>query len=490
VSRRIIVLAWLSPPGHKGCMTAFLLVVFDGLRPDMVRPDTTPHLWHFAAEGLRFAHARSVFPSETRVCTAAIATGCYPNRHGLVANRMPHPTDPQRSVDTGDISVLRALEQELGAPLLEEPTLAERLARAGRSFAVLSSGTTGHTFVLNPRAEENDQLVLSAHGAIASSARGRALLATLDPLPAEASAIARSEWIAEVFRTRLLPEPPDATILWLAEPDTTAHYGGLGSPAQWEALRRADAAFGRIVADWQAGPQRERLQIAVASDHGHATISGRVSVAAALARQREFAGCLVLSGASGGIIVPDQAPDRIAAVARWLMHQDWCGSVFAPDLIDLPDGVLPRSALLSDHRRAAPVLFTLRADGRMSAAGLPGTILHDGGLERGAGIHGGLSRAELRTVLLMGGSRIRKGLSEFPAGIVDIAPTVLALLGLPGAETMDGRILGEAIDGMAAPEGARTSETWEAAGAGYAQRLSRLRLGEHVWLDEGGRAIP
>jgi hypothetical protein len=136
------------------------------------------------------------------------------------------------------------------------------------------------------------------------------------------------------------------------------------------------------------------------------------------------------------------------------------------------------------------VLFTLRSDGRPSAAGLPGTILYDGALERGAGIHGGLSRAELRTLLLFGGSRIRPGSSEVPAGIVDIAPTVLALLGLPGAATMDGRILSEAIDGLDPPTAARTSETWEAAGAGYAQRLSRLRLGEHVWLDEGGRALP
>jgi arylsulfatase A-like enzyme len=474
-------------------MTALLLVVFDGLRPDMVRPDTTPHLARFAAEGMRFAHARSVFPSETRVCSASIATGCYPNRHGLVANRMPHPADPLQTLDTGDITLLREVEQQLGAPILEEPTLAERLAAAGRSCAVLSSASPGQTFLLNPRADALDHLVLSAHGPIGSSRRGREMLATLPPIPLPAPdgrAIERTEWIAEAFRTRLLPAPPDLSILWFSEPDTTSHYGGLGSPAQWEVLRRADAAFGRIVAEWQAGPQRERLQIAVASDHGHATVSGRVSVQAALGRHREFAECLVLPGASGGIVVPGNAPDRIAGVARWLMHQDWCGSVFAPDLIDLPDGVLPRSALMSDHRRAAPVLFTLRTDARMSAVGLAGTSLFDGGLERGAGVHGGLSRAEMRTVLLFGGTRIRSGISECPAGIVDLAPTALALLGLAGAETMDGRVFGEAIEGMEAPTAARTSETWEAAGAGYAQRLSRLRLGEHVWLDEGGRALP
>jgi arylsulfatase A-like enzyme len=469
-------------------MTAFLLVVFDGLRPDMVRPDTTPHLARFAARGMRFASARSVFPSETRVCTASIATGCHPRRHGLVANRMAHPSDPARSVDTGDIAVLRALEQEIGEPVLEMPTLADRLARAERGCAVLSSGTTGHTFLLNPHADANGQLVLSAHGAAACSARGRELLSTLDPPPLPS--VERAEWIADTFRTRLLPDPPDLTVLWLCEPDTTAHFAGLGAPAQWAALRRADAAFGRIVADWDAGPQRERLQIMVASDHGHATVSGRIDVRAALSRRPEFADCIVLPGTSGGVLVPGMSADRIAGVARWLMRQDWCGNVFAPDLIDLPDGVLPRSALLSDHRRAAPVVFTLRSDPRASAAGLPGTVWHDGALERGAGTHGGLSRTELRTVLLMAGSRICPGLSEWPAGIVDIAPTVLSLLGLPGGETMDGRVLGEAIEGAGPPDAARTSETWEAASGAYAQRLARLRVGGHVWLDEGGRVGP
>jgi hypothetical protein len=467
-------------------MDSFLLVVFDGLRPDMVRPDTTPNLLRFAAIGTQFAHARSVFPSETRVCSSSVATGCLPRRHGLVANQLAHPLDPSRRLDTGLVEELRALEQETGAPILEVPTLADLLAATGRDCGVLSSGTTGQTFLLNPRADALGQITLSAHGPHACSAAGRRLLAELVPPPKPPAE--RADWIAEVFRTRFLPAPPAATILWLCEPDTTGHFGGLGSAAQIAALRVADAAFGRILDDWQAGPHRERLQVAVASDHGHAGITGHQDVGAALAGVPAFAGCTLLGGSSGGIFAPDGAASRITALAEWLTRQDWCGAVYAADGADLPPGVLPRSALLADHRRAAHVLYTLRTTAGPSAAGLAGTTLFDGGLEVGAGTHGGLSAAEMHIVLMLAGRRIVSGqVSDWPAGLVDLAPTALALLGLAGGAPMDGRVLAEAFAGGAEPIEARAPETWEAAGPGYAQRLARTRLGRHVYIDEGYR---
>jgi phosphonoacetate hydrolase len=459
-------------------MTAFLLVVFDGLRPDMVLPGITPNLLRFAALGTRFAHARSVFPSETRVCSASIATGCHPRRHGLAANQLAHPLRPRESLDTGLVEALRAFEQEAGEPLLEVPTLGAILARAGHECVVLSSGTTGQTHVLNPRADALRQITLSAHGPHACSDAGRRLLATLDPPPAPP--VERAVWIAEVFRTRFLPEPPALTILWLCEPDTSGHYAGLASPGQLAALRTADAAFGRIVDDWQAGPRREELHIAVASDHGHARISGHVDVAAALAGVPAADGCTHLAGSSGGIFVPGADPARISALAEWLMRQDWCGTVYADAQAPLSPGVLQRDLLLADHARAAHVLYTLRAEGDAT--------LFDGELEVGAGTHGGLSAAEMSTVLMLGGSHIaRAAVSHAPAGLTDIAPTVLALLGIGGAERMDGRVLTEALIGSQAPGHSAQPDRIEAAVPGYGQRLHRTRYDDHIYIDEAYR---
>lgn len=458
-------------------MSAFLLVVFDGLRPDMIDARVTPNLVRFGAMGTRLPFARSVFPSETRVCTASVTTGCHPRRHGVVANRIAHPRGGE-AVDTGDAARLRRFEDEIGAPLVEMPTLGERLAAAGRSFAVLSSGSTGQTYVLNPRADALGQITLSAHGVHACSAAGRKLLDKL-PTPAK-PAPDRAEWIAEAFRTQFLPEAPDATVLWLCEPDTSAHYGGLNSSAMQAALRRTDAAFGRILDDWEAGPQRERLQIMVASDHGHTAVTGHRSVGLLLAGTPDSSGCTLVSGSSGGIVVPDGDAHRIVRLAEWFTRQEWCGCVLAAAAADAAEGVLSREVALIEHSRAAHVLFTLRNDEN-------GT-LEDGRLEIGAGTHGGLSRPEMRTVMMLAGSRIRRGwVSDWPAGLPDIAPTMLALLAVPGGGEMDGRVLTEAFADGAEPAENRSPETWEASAAGYSQVLARVRLGRHVWIDGAER---
>jgi arylsulfatase A-like enzyme len=120
---------------------------------------------------------------------------------------------------------------------------------------------------------------------------------------------------------------------------------------------------------------------------------------------------------------------------------------------------------------------------------LPGTTLYDGGLAVGAGTHGGLLAAELHIVMMLAGSAIEaNSLSDWPAGLIDIAPTALALLGIQGGATMDGRVLNEAIAGAPDPIESVSPETWEAHGPGYNQRLARTRIGQHIYLDAGYRS--
>ncbi len=77
-----------------------VVIVWDGMRPDFVTERDSPTLWKLAREGVTFTKHHSVYPTATNVNGAAIATGVYPNRNSLLANREYRPQiDPRKSFD-------------------------------------------------------------------------------------------------------------------------------------------------------------------------------------------------------------------------------------------------------------------------------------------------------------------------------------------------------------------------------------------------------
>ena len=58
----------------------FLIILFDGLRPDLVRADTAPHLHAFRRGWCTLPNAAATFPSETRVQVSSFVTGNFSGR--------------------------------------------------------------------------------------------------------------------------------------------------------------------------------------------------------------------------------------------------------------------------------------------------------------------------------------------------------------------------------------------------------------------------
>ena len=147
-------------------------------------------------------------------------------------------------------------------------------------------------------------------------------------------------------------------------------------------------------------------------------------------------------------------------------------------------GTLPLSAVGLDGPRAPELAYVMRQEDGPDAAGLPGLTLVTGGPPTGGGMHGGLHPAELSTLLAVAAPGAAAGaVDPRPCGILDVAPTVLALLGLPAAG-MDGAPLPLAADGA---EG--ETETLEAARGAFRQRLTRRRgVDGRLALERGGRA--
>ena len=64
----------------------FLVVGFDGLRPDFVTREEMPALAEFVRTSHHWTNYLACFPTETYVNHPTIFSGFRPNRHGIIAN--------------------------------------------------------------------------------------------------------------------------------------------------------------------------------------------------------------------------------------------------------------------------------------------------------------------------------------------------------------------------------------------------------------------
>lgn len=438
-------------------MTRVIMVAMDGLRPDMLDAQETPHLAALAAAGTRFANARSVFPSETRVATPSLITGCRPGGHGMVANTLFDATvAPDRLLRTKLVEDVMGMAQGGESPL-QRPSLAERLAPAGLSFALVSAGTAGAARLLHPAAERLGAFrwnVEDTAGATAAEVRD-----ALGATPAHATPnIPRVDFAGRVLLDHVLPRHrPDVALLWLSEPDISFHWGGLRAEHTRRALAAADAVLGRIVTWRDAQPDAAEIAIVVLSDHGHVTGRGKRCLRTELTRAGFRAGTgmapdvdvVVAPAAAPGLWLRDTA--LAPQIADFLATQDWAGPLLARDPSILPEGrAFPLATLGSAHARSADLVATFAGSEQADEWGLPGFAPFDApDVPEGGGMHGGLHRAELATVLVMQGGPFRRGaVAREAADLTDIVPTVLHALGLP-VEGMEGRPLRGALDAAA-----------------------------------------
>lgn len=435
-------------------MPRFVMIALDGLRPDMVSPAATPNLAALTAAGTRFAQARSVFPSETRVATPSLITGCRPGGHGMVANTLyDAAAAPDRLLRTKLVSDVLAMARGAESPL-QRPSLGERMAEAGLRFALVSAGTAGAARLLHPAADRLDSFrwnVEDTEGATAEAVRQQ-----FGPTPPHAVPnLGRIAHAGRILLERVLPKlRPDVALLWLSEPDIAFHWGGLLSPEARAGLLAADAVVGQVMAWRDAQPDAAEIGIVVLSDHGHVTGRGKLSLAEEL-RRAGFRAGTGMAPDIDVVVAPAAAPGmwfRDAAlapqVADFLATQPWAGPLLARDPSILPEGgAMALSVLGSGHARSADLVATFAGSAEPDEWGLPGFAPFDApDVPEGGGMHGGLHRAELATVLVMQGGPFRAGaVAQQPADLTDIAPTILHLLGL-GHAGCEGRPLAAAWD--------------------------------------------
>lgn len=484
-------------------MTEVLIVVFDGLQPTQVTPELMPNLSRFAEQGVFFANHHPVFPTVTRVNAATIVTGRYPGGHGLAANTMvARDFDPDR--------VLPAMEPELAVMakatgrVLLAPTLADILSGHGREYTAIGVGTSGNAYVHNPRAGVSGGATIHPEFTLPSSLRDR-LESRFGPWPDEAFPnTARFDRALQILTEHILPErAPAVALIWSSEPDKSQHEAGVGSDLGNAALNEADSRFGGLL-DWLESTGRSGdMDVIVLSDHGYSTVSERVDVEAQ-ARNAGFpdgspdesgSGGGVLVAANGGCVlfyVQHSDVDTTHRLATWLMAQPWCGALLSSGATGHIDGALPASLMGPVGPRSPELTMSFRWDSRTNAAGYPGFACSTSGAP-GLGQHGAMTRHEMRNTMIARGPHFKGGFRvDTPSGNVDVAPTVLRILGLSGAQEMDGRVLEEALadgpDGVDWTTESHSAERGLESGV-YRQRIELSRVGETTYVDEGNATL-
>jgi arylsulfatase A-like enzyme len=471
-----------------------LITVWDGLRPDMISERHTPFLYAMSQRGVFCSASHAAFPTATRINSASLASGCYPGKHGIVDNELYAPQlDPDRAISCADWRALQTMADEERERLVSVPTLGERLRQAGAAMVSAGSGSPGTTYLTNP----------TVTGPVVNWALAWPDATQRDVerrfggmLPPESSSSERNRFVFDVAREYLAPtHRPDVMTIWLTEPDHMQHEYGLASPEALAIMKEVDAQVAELIQTLERQADPDGLTCFVLSDHGFNTISTRIDPDAELAaagfgsESNAGDGPVDIVRASNSLYVRGEARERLPDLLRFLASQPWIGALFIrDDLAHLCPAVPPQSATFGFHRRSAEVMFSYAWSADANRWGVPGSVTHPAPI---AAIHGSSSPYAINNTLVAWGAGIKRGVvSQAPCGIVDVAPTVLALLGLRTNSGMDGRVLRELLEAGPAPEQlqVRHMQREERLPTERGTRRQLLHYSDvegHLYLDEG-----
>ncbi len=446
-----------------------LIVVFDGMRPDFVRPQYCPNLYSLATNGVFFRRNHCAYISTTIVNGTVLATGTHPGHNGILANSdFREELNSQTSVGSDILDTLRRADRISGGKYVAVDTVAELIQAAGHYTYI--AGTKSVTLLQDRFLRRDDT---EAHRKSVTLGRGLSLPrgATNQMVKVnEDKAFPRTETTpniaSDTWTTKALIHGlwtngvPKYSLLWLSDPDKTQHAKGVGAPESLAAIEASDKNLGEVFKVLDQKGIREKTDVLVVSDHGFSSVprGGDVPGALRLAglnaqtklENPEPGDVLVVEfGGSVLIYVIDRREDVIRQAATVLQGCDFTGVIFSRMEIE---GTFSLSTVNYPTNGHGPdLVVAMRWMDDPNEFGAPGQMLATSGT-RGTGAHGSLSRFEMNNTLVAAGPSFKRGfVSNTPSGNIDVAPTILHVLGINRPDWMDGRVLREALAGQGGP---------------------------------------
>jgi arylsulfatase A-like enzyme len=501
-----------------------VVVVWDGMRPDFVTEQNTPTLWKLAREGTTFRSHHAAYPSATMVSGTVMVTGVYPGKNGIIANHVYRPDiDPHHAVDVELPPTVKKGDELSGGKYVAVPTIADLVERTGARSVIAAAKTVGLLLDRQFSAGGDVGALSARHGSPPDVKQGTAAPlstrvtlftgqclpgAALDPIterlgPFPSAHLQKDAWTTKALTDVLWKNGvPALSILWLGEPDLTEHETAPGAPAATAAIKSADENLAAVLSVLGERKARETTDVLVVSDHGFSTIRRSIDVRkilneAGFAAKTEFTGepkpgDIMLAGNGGSVLFYVIGHDTTVTrrLVEFLQQSDFAGVIFTKESVE-GTFALEQANIQSDY--APDVVMAFRWDDSKNQFGIPGMIDADWQRAAGKGTHATLSLFDMHSTLVAAGPDFkRRETDDLASGNVDLAPTILQILGIKLPQKMDGRILTEAMT-VAMPSRQPDTKTIEATrhfrSGTWRQSLQISRVGSTIYLDEGNGAF-
>ena len=365
-----------------------VLVSFDGFRHDYLSRYDTPNFDRVANTGAWADALIPVYPSLTFPSHYSIATGLYPERHGIVGNRFFDPVRDEH-YDYRDTATVQDGTWYGGEPIWvtaeTQGMVAAAMLFVGTEAAV---GGVRPTFwtpynARGSRRERVDQVVA---------------------------------WLALPAQTR-----PHLVTLYFSGVDGAGHDAGPASAAVGGAVRQVDSALGRLLDGIGMLPHGDQVSVVVVSDHGMGSVDPDLVID--LGELADLRGTRVVVTGPNATLFVRGGSDRARAVRD-----------------DINDGLRGGRAYLRDE---VPDVLRYRANPRIGdviVVAEAGALIGMGGSSPPPpGMHGWDPRhPDMHGIFLTTGPEIVPGRRVGPVENVHVYPFLARLLHLTPHPDIDG----------------------------------------------------
>ncbi len=198
--------------------------------------------------------------------------------------------------------------------------------------------------------------------------------------------------------------------------------------------------------------------------------------------------------AIGGGDVRSARQTLTASLVTWLQQQPWIGPIFvAPALGKYPGTLTLADVMIAGPRSPAIVFgFVSHTNDHAPLVSNPqqfaGSTVAD---TEALATSGGMSRREMQTIFYANGPSFAQGVRDIaPTGVLDVAPTIARVLGLPTLADANGRVIIELLRSGGNPDtitqGVLTSKTTLPDGRVFFEAVQVEHVGAETYIDAGG----